>query len=172
MDPFIGEIRIFGFNYAPAGWATCSGQLLPISSNTALFSLLGTAFGGDGVRTFALPDLRGRAPMNQGSGPGLTPRVIGEASGGETVTLLNGQIPQHQHGVSASQASDATNPSGAFPSNDSRAPLSIYATAGDGTAMNPQTTRIAGGNLPHNNLEPYLAGNFCISLQGIYPSRS
>jgi microcystin-dependent protein len=171
MDQFLGEIRNFGFNYAPNGWATCSGQLLPISQNAALFSLLGTTFGGNGTSTFALPDLRGRAALNQGNGPGLTPRVMGEMAGQETHTLLSPEMPQHKHSVSASVAGDATAPANDFPGNDSRTPYNIYNSTSDGSLLNARMLGLTGGSLPHNNIEPYLATNFCIALAGIYPSR-
>lgn len=151
----------------------CNGQLLSISQNTALFSLLGTTFGGDGVTTFALPDLRGRVPIHQGQGPGLTNRTIGEAGGAESVTLTQGQMPMHNHTVSASQNADSTSPSAAFPGNDSRGtPLNIYNSTADGTVMNPGMISNSGGSQPHNNLQPYLCISFMIALEGIYPSRS
>jgi microcystin-dependent protein len=172
MDQYLGEIRDFGFNFAPKGWATCSGQLLPISQNAALFSLLGTQFGGNGTSTFALPDLRGRVALNQGNGPGLTPRVMGEMAGEQNHTLISPEMPQHKHSVSASAASDAFVPANDFPGNDSRSPNNIYNTTSDGSLMNPRMLSPTGGSQPHNNMEPYLATNFCIALVGIYPSRS
>jgi microcystin-dependent protein len=171
MDPFLGEIRLFGFNFAPTGWALCQGQLMAISSNAALFSLLGTTFGGDGVRTFGLPDLRGRLPLGQGQGPGLTPRTMGEIAGEENHTLITQEMPAHSHSVSANETSDTTDPKNSFPSNDSRNALNIYATTTDRTLMNPGMIGITGGNLPHNNMQPYLCINYCIALNGIFPSR-
>jgi microcystin-dependent protein len=169
-EPFLGEIRTFGFNFAPQGWAMCAGQLLPISQNTALFALLGTFYGGDGVTTFALPDLRGRVGINQGNGPGLSPYVLGQRSGSETVTLTNAQMPTHSHGVMANGGTASTaRPDGAVPARGS---ADAYAAAPDGTAMNAGMIASSGGSQPANNLQPYLALNFCIALQGIFPSRN
>ena len=170
-EPFLGEIRMFGFNFAPNGWALCAGQLLPISQNSALFALLGTYYGGNGQTTFGLPDLRGRVPLSFGQGPGLSNYNLGQVGGEENHTLITNEMPMHNHGVSASQAANATSPAGAFPSNDARSPVNIYSSATDGTQMNPQMIGLAGGSQPHNNLQPYLAVNFCIALQGIFPSR-
>src|SRR5690242_1966413 len=173
MDPFLGEIRLFGFNFAPTGWALCQGQLMSIAQNSALFSLLGTQFGGDGIQTFALPDLRGRVPLGQGQGPGLTPRVVGEQSGQENHTLLTAEMPAHNHPVSANQNANSVSPAGCMPSNDSRGtPYNVYATASDGTVMSPAMIGLTGGNQPHNNMQPNLCINYCIALNGIYPSRS
>jgi len=173
MDPFIGEIRLFGFNFAPNGWALCQGQLMAIAQNTALFSLLGTQFGGDGRTTFGLPDLRGRVPLGQGQGPGLTPRTEGELGGEENHTLIINEMPAHNHQVNASQSGSTTNPSGSVPSNDSRGtPVTIYAGSSDGTKMNAGMIQPSGGSGPHNNMQPYLCINYCIALQGIFPSRS
>lgn len=167
-EPFIGEIRIFGFNFAPRGWANCAGQILSIAQNTALFSLLGTTYGGNGQTTFALPDLRGRAPLNFGQGPGLSNYTLGQSSGTETVTLTQNEMPQHNHGVNASsQPANATRPGNAFPSGGG-----TYQTAPDGTTMAQQMIALAGGSQPHNNLQPYLALNICIALEGIFPSRN
>jgi len=171
-DQYLGEIRLVGFNFAPTGWAICAGQLLPISQNTALFALLGTFYGGDGKTTFALPDLRGIAPMNQGSGPGLSPRVVGEQGGSETVTLLTSEIPAHSHSVigSAAEGGDRS------PANEQFAVgvggINTYAAPGSPTAMSPQAIGVAGGSLPHNNLQPFLALTPIIALQGIFPPRS
>ena len=169
-EPFIGEIRMFGGNFAPRGWAFCNGQLLSIAANTALFSLLGTTYGGDGRVTFGLPNLQGRFPMHWGSGPGLTPRTIGEMAGVESVTLVSTQMPAHSHAVVASSATPTTaDPSGAMlPVGSSR----IYATAAAGATMAPQTVAAAGGSQPHENMPPYQAVSFIIALEGIYPSRS
>lgn len=171
-EQYIGEIRMFGFNFAPVNWAICAGQIIPISSNTALFALLGTTYGGDGVTTFALPDLQGRVPLSQGQGPGLSDYVLGQRAGEENHTLITSEIPAHNHLVSASQASDATTPVNDFLGNDSRTPLNIYATTTDGTIMNPRMIGLTGGSLPHNNMQPYLCINFCIALYGIFPPRS
>ncbi|MDP9118556.1 MAG: tail fiber protein [Actinomycetota bacterium] len=169
-EPFLGELRLFGFNFAPLGWAFCSGQLLPIDQNTALFSLLGTQYGGNGQTTFALPDLRGRVPISMGQGPGLSNYDIGEASGTETVTLNATQMPAHTHGVIANGGPASTGrPDNAVPA---RAPSNVYASAPSGTAMNAGMISSSGGNQPHNNLQPFLVLNWCIALQGIYPSRN
>jgi microcystin-dependent protein len=169
-EPFLGEIRTFGFTFAPQGWAMCNGQLLSISQNTALFSLLGTTYGGNGTITFALPDLRGRVGNHQGQGPGLMNYVQGEESGVESVTLTQQQMPQHNHGVQANASpATATRAGGAVLARTS---ADIYAAAPDGTAMNAAMIGQAGGSQPHSNLQPYLTLNFCIALQGIFPSRN
>jgi microcystin-dependent protein len=171
-DPFIGEIRIFGFNFAPTGWATCSGQTLSISQNTALFSLLGTYYGGNGTTNFMLPDLRSRVPINQGQGTGLSPYNIGQVGGNENTALQQNNMPTHNHTVSPA-ASDATasvtRPGGAVLA---RTAAAIYAATSDGTTMASTTTSTNGSSTPFSNLQPYLALNFCIALVGIYPSRS
>jgi microcystin-dependent protein len=171
-DPFIAEIRIFAGNFAPRGWAFCNGQLLAISQNTALFSLLGTIYGGDGRTTFGLPNLQGRAPMHQGQGPGLTPRTIGELSGSTTVTLLTTEMASHTHAMVAS-----TSPASARLPTDSALSRSrngnAYQTQASNLAtMAPAAIGQAGANQPHNNLQPYLTLTFIIALQGIYPSRN
>lgn len=167
-EPFIGEIRIFPYNFAPRGWAFCQGQLLSIAQNTALFALIGVTFGGNGQTTFGLPDIRGRAVIGAGQGPGLSNRTQGEASGTENVTLLSTQMPMHNHLVAgSSQNSNASRPSNAFPSGGG-----AYQTASDGTTMNPSMISAAGGSQPHDNMQPYLAINYCIALEGIFPSRN
>ena len=172
-DQFIGEIRVVGFNFAPTGWALCNGQLLPISQNTALFSLLGTQFGGNGTTTFGLPNLQGNAPMDQGSGAGLTPRVVGEAAGETSVTLLVSQIPSHTHAAMNAAASNANVPTNAVFGGGGRGKEPAYAPASGSTAqMNTLAIGTAGGNQPHNNMPPYLVVNFIIALTGIFPSRS
>jgi microcystin-dependent protein len=177
-DQFVAEIRIFPFNFAPTGWAQCNGQLLPISQNTALFSLLGTHYGGDGKSTFALPDLQGNVPMHSGQGPGLSGRFLGEMSGSELVTLLDSEMPAHTHAMMArGAAGTTTNPQGASPANMSwLAGASFGAVRGYSTlAPNTQmsaTLSITGGSLPHNNMQPYLTLNFCIALQGVFPPRN
>ena len=170
-DPFIGEIRIFGFNFAPTGWAMCDGQLLPIAQYTALFSLLGTYFGGNGTSNFGLPDLRARVPISMGQGAGLSNYVLGQLGGAEAVALLAGQLPAHSHSVNASDGAPVlTRPAGAVPA---RASADIYASAPDGTTvMNAGMIASAGGNQPHPNMQPYLTLNFCIALQGVFPPRS
>jgi microcystin-dependent protein len=175
-DQFVGEIRIFGFNFAPTGWALCDGQLLPISQNTALFSLLGTYYGGNGTSNFALPNLQGSAPLQQGQGPGLSPYDLGQVGGEPTVTLLTNQIPAHTHTPGCLNGAGTSNsPAGHILASAmvGRQGESRY-TAGPGTSpnMSPQALQLTGGNLPHNNMPPYLTVNFCIALQGIYPSRS
>ena len=165
-EPFLGEIRILGFNFAPRGWAMCAGQILSIAQNTALFSLLGTTYGGNGTQTFALPDLRGRVPLSVGQGPGLSNYDQGEVSGTETVTLTTGQMPGHGHLAGASNgAASATRPNGNFPAGGG-----AYAAASDGSTLNAAFVQSAGGSQPHSNLQPLLVLNFCIALQGIFPS--
>jgi microcystin-dependent protein len=170
-DPFVAEIRIFPFNFAPTGWAICNGQLLPISQNTALFSLLGTTYGGDGRSTFALPDLQGRAPMAPGQGPGLSLHDLGELGGSQTVTLLESEIPAHSHALIASE-SDALErgPSGQLFATG--VGISMFQTPGPVVALSPNAVTPSGGSLPHNNMMPYLTLNFCIALQGVFPPRS
>lgn len=170
-DPFIGEIRPFGFNYAPVGWALCAGQLLPIAQNTALFSILGTQYGGDGKTTFALPDLRGRVPLHAGAGPGLTPRVPGEMGGTETVTLTPQQLAAHSHGAAAnSGVGNAYAPTNAFWSADAGGANEYAATPN--VSMAADALALTGGTNPHGNLQPYLVINYCIALQGIFPQRN
>jgi microcystin-dependent protein len=178
MEPFVGQITLFPFNFAPVGWALCEGQLLPISQNTALFSLLGTYYGGNGVQNFALPDLRGRVPIGQGQAPGLSGYDIGSPQGVETVTLLASQSPPHSHPFPAVAAQATTNaPSGALPaeahgSGRGAFPVNIYAALQTAVPLAPGQVAPAGGGQPHNNVQPYLTLNWCIALQGIYPSRS
>jgi microcystin-dependent protein len=178
MEPFVGQITLFPFFFAPRGWALCEGQLLPISQNAALFSLLGTYYGGNGVSTFALPDLRGRVPIGQGQGPGLSGYDIGEVQGVETVTLLASQSPPHSHPFPAVAAQATTNaPSGALPSEAHGSgrgafPVNIYAALQTAVPLASGQVAPAGGGQPHNNVQPYLTLNWCIALQGIYPSRS
>ena len=175
MDPFGAEIRIFPFNFAPTGWAQCNGQLLPISQNTALFSLLGTFYGGDGKSTFALPDLQDAAAMFWGQGAGLSQRFLGEKSGSQTVTLLTTEIPSHVHTVNAKTSGGQAIPTGLVwgTSNAAKAAANFYAPAAPSPVnMNPGALAIAGGSQPHNNMPPYLALNYCIALQGIFPPRS
>jgi microcystin-dependent protein len=168
-DQFVAEIRIVPINFAPKGWATCDGQLLPISQNTALFSLLGTTYGGDGRSTFGLPNLGGRLPVFWGQGPGLANRFIGDSSGSQTVTLLASQMPAHTHALTAGSGTAVADPTSAMlgPS-----PARHYASATPDTAMSPAAVGSAGSGLPHNNLPPFLVLNFIIALQGIFPPRS
>lgn len=169
-DPFVAEIRIFPFNFAPKGWAFCDGQLLPISQNTALFSLLGTTYGGDGKSTFALPDLQGSSPMHPGQGQGLSLRDLGEIGGSETVTLLVSEIPVHTHAM-VTAANEAAESSTVTGNSLTRASLNIYTPAANLSAMAPQALSPSGGSLPHNNLQPYLTLNYCIAMQGVFPAR-
>lgn len=172
-SPFVAEIRIFAGNFAPRGWAMCNGQLIAISQNTALFSLLGTSYGGDGKSTFALPNLQGSAAIGQGQGPGLTDRFIGEAGGEQNVTLLQTEMPQHTHQVRA--VATPGNRQGPANNNFSRAAGALpYTprTTGQLVQMSPTTAPIAGGNFPHNNMPPYLCLNFIIAMQGVFPARN
>ena len=171
-DPFVAEIRIFPFNFPPTGWAFCDGQLLPISQNTALFSLLGTTYGGDGKTTFALPDLQGRSPMHPGQGPGLSLHDLGETAGSETVTLLTSEIPNHGHSLLA--APDPADVQSPAPDRSlaRSSPGFAYGTGAANAPMAPEALPPAGGNLPHNNMPPYLTLQFCIALQGVFPPRS
>ena len=173
-DPFVAEIRIFPFNFAPKGWAWCDGQILPLSQNTALFSLLGTTYGGNGKSNFALPDLQGRAPMHPGQGPGLSLHDLGETGGSQTVTLLESEIPAHPHQLVGANAPGNVQ----FPQP---AVTFARATGGDAyvtaptnaqlTPMAPQALAPTGGTGPHNNMMPYLTFYFCIALQGVFPPR-
>ena len=171
-DPFVAEIRIFPFNFPPKGWAFCDGQLLPISQNTALFSLLGTFYGGDGKSTFALPNFQGSVPVHQGQGQGLSQRFLGEQGGSETVTLLVSEIPFHTHTLQAfATPGDLKEPQdGAVLTRNQNGAIYNPATAPLVT-MAPQTLTPAGGSLPHNNMMPYLTLNFCIAMQGVFPAR-
>lgn len=174
-DPFVAEIRIFSGNFAPTGWALCDGQLLPISQNTALFSLLGTTYGGDGKSNFALPNLQGVSPMQQGQGPGLSLRNLGETSGEQTVTLLQSEMSAHGHSFQAvtvpGSSNDAT--SKVFGAGARGRPAAYAPSAGQtNVPMSPFAFSITGGDLPHNNMPPYLGLTFIIALQGIYPPRS
>ncbi len=169
-DPFVAEIRIFGCDFAPTGWATCDGQLLPISQNTALFSLLGTFYGGDGKSTFALPDFDGSAAMHQGQGAGLSDRFIGETGGEQSVTLLQTEMPLHDHFVTASNQIGTDRTPGGEDLARSKG-MNLYGPSGTAVLMDPQATSPAGGSLPHNNMSPYLTLTFCIALQGIFPPR-
>ncbi len=170
-DQFVGEIRVFPFNFAPLGWALCNGQLMAISQNTALFSLLGTYYGGDGRTTFALPNFQGSFALDQGQGPGLTPRSIGEAGGAANVTLLIGEIPAHNHLVNSAASDGVASPAGAVFGSGGRGRQPAYASGPPVVPMNAAAVGQAGSSQPHNNLPPYVTLNFCIALQGIYPSR-
>jgi microcystin-dependent protein len=172
-DQFVGEIRIFPFNFAPKGWAMCNGQLLPISQNTALFSLLGTQFGGNGTSNFALPNLQGCVGIHMGQGPGLSNYSEGQTGGQETHTLLLSEMPAHAHVVNGNaNPANSDSPANTFPASTAATGGNTYSNATDGTTMNPGVIALAGGSLPHNNLQPYLVLNYCIALVGIYPPRS
>lgn len=173
-DPFVAEIRIFPFSFAPRGWAFCDGQLLPISQNTALFSLLGVTYGGNGKSTFALPNFQGQTPMQQGQGPGLTLRDLGETGGEPSVTLLQTEMPSHNHGVQAGAGGGQPGPGGNVWASGLKTGPSLYTPSGtnnNNVPMSPVALSPTGGSQPHNNLMPYLTLNFCIALQGIFPAR-
>jgi microcystin-dependent protein len=170
-DPFVAEIRIFAGNFAPTGWALCDGQLLPISQNTALFSLLGTTYGGDGKSTFALPNMQGNNPMHPGNGAGLSQRFLGEESGVEFVTLLQNEMPLHNHSSNGADVQgNVPGPAQNFFAGDSTARQ--FVNSAPNAAMNPLALGLTGGGLPHNNLQPYLVLTFIIALQGVFPPRS
>ena len=170
-DPFVAEIRLFPFNFAPRGWAWCDGQLLPLSQNTALFSLLGTTYGGNGKSNFALPDLQGRGAMHPGQGPGLSLHDLGETGGSETVTLLESEMPGHSHAVRAS-VQDATDRTVAGQMPATGIGVGMFAPAPGNVSLNPAAVTPGGGDQPHNNLMPYLTFYFCIALQGVFPPRT
>jgi microcystin-dependent protein len=174
-DPFVAEIRIFPFNFAPVGWAFCDGQLLPISQNTALFSLLGTVYGGDGKSTFALPDLQGSAAMHPGQGQGLSLYDLGQIGGAENITLLTSEMPVHLHGVgfALADSGNSTTPVASVwaQSAAGRGGAALYKEGAPTGTVNPNSLNLAGGSLPHNNMQPYLTLNFCIALQGVFPQR-
>lgn len=173
LEPFIGAICMFGFNFAPKGWATCDGQLIQIQQNTALFSLIGTTFGGNGVQTFALPDFRGRVPVHQGQSNFGTVYTMGEAAGSETVTLTVSQMPLHNHMVNAnSAAGDTGAPAGAIFANSGATDREYLSTGVANEQMSPNIVSPNGGNQPHDNMQPFLTVNFCIALYGIFPSRN
>ena len=174
-DPFVAEIRIFPFNFAPKGWAWCDGQLMPLSQNTALFSLLGTTYGGDGKSTFALPNLEGSAPMQPGQGQGLSLRDLGEMSGSEFVTLLESEMPVHAHFITAHNGdqADAQNPSANTSLAQSANGFAYQSnTSSNIVQLSFNALTPAGGSLPHNNMQPYLTLNFCIAMQGVFPPRT
>lgn len=189
-EPFLGMIITVPYNFAPLGWAFCNGQILPISQNTALFSLLGTTFGGDGITTFALPDLRGRVPVSSGQGPGLSSYVLGEISGSETTTLTTNQMPAHNHLITLNNltatanarntAGNSQTPVGSVPAVEAAGVTATYSNAGANATMAPgaitvtgtATAGVTGGGQPMSILSPFLVVNYCIALQGIYPSRN
>lgn len=178
MEPFLGQIVLFAGNFAPRGWAFCDGQLLSIASNTALFSILGTTYGGDGRTTFALPDLRGRVPVGPRTGPGLSTRGLGQRGGTETVTLTEAKMPSHAHTYSpaaSDQEGDSQSPGGNYWSADAAGQSAAYRSSPDldpGTSMGPQVTNDAGGGEAHDNMQPFLGVNYIIALMGVYPSRN
>lgn len=171
-DPFVAEIRVTPFNFAPTGWASCDGQLLPISQNTALFSLVGTFYGGDGKTTFALPNLQQRFAMGTGQGPGLSPRDVGESVGAASVSLLSNQIPTHSHALMAGGTPNATSPVGNVMAPTAAGGGNVYRAPGAAAPMAANAVGVAGGGQPHENRQPCLGLNFCIALQGIFPQRS
>jgi microcystin-dependent protein len=180
MDPFVGELRLFGFNFAPVGWAFCDGQILPISQNAALFSILGTQYGGNGTSNFALPNLQAMVPIGQGTGPGLTTFVPGETGGEQTHTLLLNEMPLHSHPLNALPVASVNN----TPATGSQLSeghgggrgaafnVNTYTTNGPGTTLNPAAVGAAGGGTPHDNMQPSLTMNWCIALTGVFPPRS
>jgi microcystin-dependent protein len=174
-DQFIGEIRMFPFNFAPYGWAQCDGQILPISQYAALFSLLGTNFGGNGQSNFGLPNLQGQAAMDAGNGPGLTPRDVGESGGTTNVTVLYNEMPLHMHLLNGdTTVGTSKSPSGnliGVAAINPRDPHEVYVPGAATTQMLANNAGPSGGNLPHNNMQPYLAINFCIALSGVFPTR-
>lgn len=174
-EPFIGEIRMFGFTFSPRNYAFCNGQLLSIAQNSALFSLLGTTYGGNGTTTFALPDLRGRVPVHAGTGPGLSPRTLGERSGAETVSLLQPQIPAHSHPAFATTAAATTGEPGPGVLPGAVSGQTMYVTDANGGRdfiLSPQAGGLAGGSQPHENCMPTLTLGYSIALFGIFPSRN
>jgi microcystin-dependent protein len=181
IQPFLGEFMIFAGNFAPRGWALCDGQLLPITQNTALFSILGTTYGGNGTTTFALPDLRGRLSVHQGQGSGLSPYLLGQLGGEEQHTLEITEAPTHTHTVNANNNGNAGGVStpastvlmgSPYAVEANSPPVPIYSTGTASLTMSSQMVGPTGGNGPHNNLMPYLAVNWCIALEGIFPSRN
>jgi microcystin-dependent protein len=173
-NPFVAEIRIFTGNFAPKGWANCDGQLMPISQNTALFSLLGTTYGGDGKSNFALPNLQGSAPMQQGQGPGLSLRDLGEVGGEQNVTLLQTEMPAHSHGALGTSGTTSPNPVQNAWGGGQKGFGNVYAPSNPAAnvQMNPFALSISGGGQPHNNLMPFLGLTFIIALQGVFPPRT
>jgi microcystin-dependent protein len=172
-SPFLGEIRMFGGNFAPRGWAFCNGQTMSIAQNTALFSLLGTTYGGNGISTFALPNLQGRVPVHWGNGAGLSPYVIGQQASQENVTLLPSQMPAHAHSLNAvTSGGNQASPTGSFPAAESTGTSLNYSSGPADTTMNPAAVASAGQSLPVPVVQPYLAVSFIIALAGIFPSRN
>jgi microcystin-dependent protein len=173
MDPFVAEIRIFPFNFAPKGWAFCDGQILPLSQNTALFSLLGTTYGGDGKSNFALPNMQGNVPMHPGQGPGLSLHDLGETGGSDTVSLLESEIPSHSHAWMASTQDGIDNHTQQnLLAQGVGVGMYVPDTTTPFVSLSDNALAPAGGDQPHNNLQPYLTLSFCIALQGVYPPRT
>ena len=172
-EPFLGEIRMTGFNFAPTGWALCNGQILPISQNEALFALIGTYYGGNGTSTFALPNLQSRVPIHQGTGNGLSTYIIGQIGGAETFALQYDQMPVHNHSVGVVNAGgNVAGPSGNYPAIESTGTSLNYSNSTPNASLNPSTIGNAGGTTPVSVIQPYLCVNFIIALQGIFPSRN
>jgi len=172
--PYIGEIRMFGGNFAPAGWMLCQGQLIPISENETLFQLIGTTYGGDGQSTFQLPDLQGRVPVHAGTNAGFTFQ-LGEKDGVETVTLTASQIPSHLHALQANNGTPSLTPANAIPAvlTGNQPGAMLYgAAAGGATTLHPNTIQVAGGSQPHDNMQPFLVINFIIATQGVFPAQN
>jgi microcystin-dependent protein len=173
MDPYVGEIRLFAGKYAPVGWAFCNGEQLAIQSNQALFAVIGTTYGGDGKNFFRLPDMRGCVPMHFGNGNGLTPRVLGEKGGEAAVTLSTSQIPAHAHDAGCQSTADKSNPEEMIWANSPGGKASVRAYSDTGTEkMAAQAIAAAGGGKPHNNMQPYVAINFIIALEGVFPPKA
>lgn len=172
--PYVGEIRLFPYTFAPVGWQLCDGSLLSISANQVLYTVLGITYGGDGVSTFAVPDLRGRVPVHQGAGPGLTPRVIGQKAGTENVTLLSTQLPAHTHGFAAATSIATVNAPATTVQFGGLSADTMYSGTDTANVVSPASATISqvGGNLPHDNLMPTLTASYCIALNGIFPSQS
>ena len=171
-EPFVAEIRIFAGNFAPRSWAFCDGQLLPIAQNTALFSIIGTTYGGDGRTTTGLPNLQGKAPMHPGNGPGLTSRRLGETGGVESVTLSEAQMPAHTHTLGVVPAPGNQDDASNTETLSRAVGANLFTPSANLEAMADETLPSTGGSQPHNNMQPYLAINYIIALQGVYPSRS
>jgi microcystin-dependent protein len=175
-EPYVAQIMVFAFNFAPRNWAFCNGAVLPISQNEVLFSLVGTTYGGNGTTTFALPNLQDSGVMNLGQGPGLSNYILGEHSGVPTVTLTANQLPTHNHMVNVTGAPTRADyelaPGNGYWIGNRADSGELFATATDGSALAPQTISVTGGSLPHDNQQPYLGMNYCIALSGIYPSRN
>ena len=171
-EPFLAQIQIYGFNFAPKGWALCAGQIMPISQNTALFSLLGTTYGGNGLSTFGLPNLQGRVPIHAGQGPGLTQRDLGEQAGQEFVTILTSQLPAHNHPATCNDAVGTSYDPAANVWSTDAGQNNEYSSGNVAGQMSPNAVQPTGNGFPHNNMQPYLVVNYCIALVGIFPARS